>query len=68
MLVLPLAVEAQMRLGAPSQALFIVSLNLAIIAVIGELLPATWVAGPLAFWILALGFGIIASSCVLRGT
>lgn len=55
-----------LRLNAPSQVLFIVSLALAVIAVIGALTPVP-IASANGFWIAIIAYVVLAVATVARG-
>jgi hypothetical protein len=56
-----------MTLNAPSQMMFIIAVVIAILAVIGALVPTIPILGAYAFWILVLAFVILAGACLMRG-
>ena len=54
------------QLSAPSQVLFLVSLALAIIAILGALVILPFVT-LYAFWIALLAYLVLAVGCLLKG-
>ena len=59
--------EVSMSLSAPSQMMFLVSVILAVIAIVLYLLPTLITAiTPYAFWILVVGFVVLAAGCLMR--
>jgi hypothetical protein len=54
------------RLNAPTQVLFLVSLAIAVFAVVAELARIPNVS-PYSFWIGILSFVVLALGCVLKG-
>ncbi|HEY4199338.1 MAG TPA: hypothetical protein VGM83_02155 [Devosiaceae bacterium] len=57
-----------MTLSAPTQALFWISVVLAIIALIGSFGVLGVALAGYSFWILLLGFIVLAIGCLFRGT
>jgi hypothetical protein len=57
-----------MNLSAPSQALFWISVVIAIIALIGYFAPGIAFIGVYAFWIMTLAFIVLAVGCLMRGS
>ena len=55
-----------MNLSAPSQTMFIIAVVVAIIAIIGVFVSIPFISA-YAFWILVLGFVILAGACLMRG-
>jgi len=53
-------------LNAPSQLLFLISLALAIIAILGALVIIP-VVTKFAFWVAILGYVVLALGCLLKG-
>jgi hypothetical protein len=47
--------------------MFIIAVVIAILAVIGALVPTIPILGAYAFWILVLAFVILAGACLMRG-
>lgn len=56
-----------MNLSAPSQVVFWIAVIIAIIAILGMLVAIPFVT-QYAFWILLLGFIVLAGGCLMRGT
>jgi hypothetical protein len=54
------------KLSAPTQVVFLISLILAIIAVIGVFVSIPFVSA-YAFWIAIIGYIVLAAGCVLKG-
>ena len=57
-----------MTLSAPTQIVFWIAIVLAIIALIGWFGVLGAAIGGDSFWILLLGFVVLAVGCLLRGT
>lgn len=55
-----------MSLSAPTQAVFIISLILAIVAVIGVFTPIP-VISPYAFWVAIIAYIVLAAGCLAKG-
>ena len=56
-----------MNLNAPSQTLFIIAVILAVLALLGVLVAIPFVSA-YAFWILLLGFIVVAGGVLMKGT
>jgi hypothetical protein len=54
------------RLNAPTQPVFVASVVIAILAVIGIFVTIPVVSG-YAFWVLVFAYVILAASCVVKG-
>jgi hypothetical protein len=57
-----------MTLNAPKQIVFIIAVVLAVLALIGVLIPTVPLLGGYAFWILLIGFIVLAGGVMMRGT
>jgi hypothetical protein len=55
-----------MRLNAPTQMLFLISLTLAVIALLGHFVLIPY-ATAYQFWIAIAGYAVLAAACVLKG-
>jgi len=55
-----------MNLSAPTQIVFIISLVIAIIALLMFLSVITFVPVP-AFWAMTIAFAVLAVGCLLKG-
>jgi heme/copper-type cytochrome/quinol oxidase subunit 1 len=55
-----------MTLNAPTQIVFIIAVVIAIIAVLGALVAIPFVSA-YAFWILVLGFIVLAGGVLMKG-
>jgi hypothetical protein len=55
-----------MRLNAPTQIVFLISLALAILALVGHFVTIPFVS-VYAFWIAIVAYAILAAACVLKG-
>lgn len=55
------------RLSAPKQAVFVISLILAIAALIVFFVAAAPLGGQTAFWIAMIAYVVLALGCVLSG-
>ncbi len=58
--------ETMPRLNAPTQIVFLISLALALLAVIGFFVTIPFVS-MYAFWLAVAGYVVLAASCVLKG-
>jgi len=56
-----------MKLSAPKQVTFWVAVVVAVLALIAHLMPAFPVIGGSGFWVLLLGFVILALGNLLEG-
>jgi len=54
------------RLNAPTQIVFLISLALAILAVVGLFVAIPFVS-LYAFWFAIAGYVVLAAGCVLKG-
>ena len=54
------------KLSAPTQMIFLISLALAILAVLGALVSIPFVS-LYAFWIAIIGYIVLAAGCVMKG-
>jgi hypothetical protein len=57
-----------MTLNAPKQIVFIIAVVLAVLALIGFLVPTVPLLGGYAFWILLIGFIVLAGGVLMKGT
>lgn len=57
-----------MNLSAPSQAVFLIAVVIAVLAVIGALVPTLPVIGAYAFWVAILGFVVLAGGVLMKGS
>src|SRR5687768_9428546 len=55
------------KLNAPTQVMFLVSLVIVLLAVIGLFINIP-VISMYAFWVAILGYAVLAAGCVLKGT
>jgi hypothetical protein len=55
-----------MRLNAPTQMVFLISLILAVLALIGHFILIPYVTS-YQFWIAIMGYVVLAAACVLKG-
>ena len=55
-----------MRLSAPGQILFIVSLVAAVVAVL-VFLGTIALTGIPAFWLMTIAYAVLAAGCLMRG-
>ena len=56
-----------MNLNAPRQLFFIISLVIAILAVLSVYVAALAVIPISAFWLMTLAYVILALACIIRG-
>ena len=57
-----------MTLNAPKQIVFIIAVVLAVLGLIGALIPAVPLLSGYAFWILLIGFIVLAGGVMMKGT
>jgi len=57
-----------MNLNAPKQIVFIIAVVLAVLALLGVLVPTLPIIGVYAFWILLIGFIVLAGGVMMKGT
>lgn len=57
-----------MNLNAPTQMIFIVAVVLAIIALVGYLVPTIAIIGVYSFWIMTVAFVVLTAGVLFRGT
>jgi hypothetical protein len=55
-----------MQLNAPTQVVFIISLILAVLALIGYFVAIPFVTA-YAFWLAIIGYIVLAAGCVMKG-
>lgn len=56
-----------MRLSAPTQVVFIVSVILVILALIGQFVPTVPFISVYKFWLAIAGYVVLASGCLMKG-
>jgi hypothetical protein len=56
-----------MRLSAPTQAIFIVALILAVLALIGQFVPTVPYVAAYKFWLAIAAYVVLAAGCMLKG-
>lgn len=57
-----------LSLNAPKQIVFIIAVVLAVLALIGFLVPGLPLIGVYPFWILLIGFIVLAGGVMMKGT
>jgi hypothetical protein len=55
-----------MRLNAPTQMVFLISLALAVLALIGHFVLIPYLTA-YQFWLALVGYVMLAAACVLKG-
>jgi hypothetical protein len=55
-----------MRLNAPTQLVFLISLALAILALVGHFVTIPFVSA-YQFWVAIVAYVVLAAACVLKG-
>ena len=55
-----------MRLNAPTQMVFLISLALAVLALVGHFVFIPYVSA-YQFWVAIAGYALLAAACVLKG-
>lgn len=56
-----------MKLSAPTQAIFVLSLILAVLALIGQFVPTVPYVAAYKFWLAIAGYAVLAAGCMLKG-
>jgi hypothetical protein len=56
-----------MRLNAPTKMVFMISLILAVLAVIGYFVPSVPYLHTYEFWLAIAAYVVLAAACVLKG-
>jgi hypothetical protein len=56
-----------MRLSAPTQVVFIISLILFVLALIGHFVPSVPIIAPYQFWLAIVGYAVLAAGCMMKG-
>ena len=56
-----------MNLSAPTQVIFIISLILAVCAIIGNFAPQLPFIGVYEFWVAIAGYVVLAAGCLMKG-
>ena len=56
-----------MRLNAPTQMVFLISLVLAVLAVIGYFVPSIPYLHTYEFWLAIAAYVVLAAACVMKG-
>jgi hypothetical protein len=56
-----------MPLSAPTQAIFILSLIFALLALIGQFVPTVPYVAAYKFWLAIAGYAVLAVGCVMKG-
>jgi len=54
-----------MRLNAPTQIVFMISLALAVLALIGHFVAIPYVTA-YQFWVAIVGYAVLAAACVMK--
>jgi len=55
-----------MNLNAPTQVVFIISLIIAVLALIGHFVSIPFIS-EYRFWLAIIGYVVLAAGCVLKG-
>jgi len=58
--------DVAMNLSAPTQAVFLISLILAVLALIGAFVHVAFLT-PYAFWLAIIGYIVLAVGCLAKG-
>lgn len=56
-----------MNLNAPTQLFFVIAVVLAVIALIGYLMPTIAIIGVYSFWIMTVAFVVLTAGVLFRG-
>jgi hypothetical protein len=59
--------DRKMNLNAPTQVIFILSLIIAVLALIGFFVPTIPYISAYAFWLAIIGYVVLAAGCVMKG-
>ena len=54
------------NLGAPTQVMFLVSLALVLLAIIGLYVAIPFIS-MYAFWVAVIGYAVLAVACLMKG-
>ena len=54
------------RLSAPTQIVFLISLALVLLAIVGLFVNIPFIS-MYAFWVAVIGYAVLAAGCVLKG-
>ena len=57
-----------LSLNAPKQIVFIIAVVLAVLALLGVLVPTLPIVSGYAFWILLIGFIVLAGGVMMKGS
>lgn len=57
-----------MNLSAPTQAVFWISVIIAVLALIGWFVPGIPIISVYAFWIAIIAFIVLAAGCLMKGS
>jgi hypothetical protein len=58
--------EDDMRLNAPTQMVFLISLALAVLALIGHFVSIPYLT-VYQFWVAIVAYAVLAAACVMKG-
>ncbi len=56
-----------MKLSAPTQVVFIISLILVILALLGQFVPTIPIVAAYKFWLAIAGYVVLAAGCMMKG-
>ncbi|MEX2128890.1 MAG: hypothetical protein WD871_11725 [Xanthobacteraceae bacterium] len=56
-----------MNLNAPTQIVFIISLIIAVLALIGHFVPTIPYVSSYSFWLAIIGYVVLAAGCMMKG-
>ena len=56
-----------MKLSAPTQVVFIISLILVILALLGQFVTTIPLVAPYKFWLAIAGYVVLAAGCMMKG-
>ena len=56
-----------MRLSAPTQVVFIISLILFVLALLGQFVPTIPIVAAYKFWIAIVGYVVLAAGVMMKG-
>ena len=56
-----------MKLNAPTQVVFVISVVLVLLALIGQFVPTAPVVAAYKFWLAIVGYVVLAAGCMMKG-
>ena len=56
-----------MKLSAPTQVVFIISLILLVLALLGHFVTSIPLVAPYKFWLAIAAYAVLAAGCMMKG-